>query len=143
MAEGARYNPNRPEYCFHLHHSRQAIGIMVSIIANEGREWGGVNYTNNGAITNLPQDAIVEGPCIIDKRGITPVAMGNLPKPFLGITHHILNWEQLTVDAALTGNKNQLYQAILASPYVHDMEAAKKTMDELLTLHAPYTPQFK
>jgi 6-phospho-beta-glucosidase len=143
MAEGAKYNPNRSEYCFHLHHSRQAVGIMVSIIANEGREWGGVNYPNRGAITNLPQDAIVEGPCIVDRRGLTPIAMGDLPKAFLGVSLHILNWQQLTVDAALTGDKNLLYQAILTSPYVHDMKAAKKTMDELLKAHAPYMPQFK
>jgi len=143
MAEGAKYDPTRHEYCFHLHHSRQAVGIMVSIIANEGREWGGVNYPNKGAITNLPQDAIVEGPCIVDKRGLTPIAMGDLPKVFLGVSLHILNWQQLTVDAALTGDKNLLYQAILTSPYVHDMKASKKIMDELLTAHAAYTPQFK
>jgi 6-phospho-beta-glucosidase len=143
MAEGANYNSRRPEYCFHLHHARQAIGIIVSIIADEGREWGGINYPNNGAITNLPQEAIVEGPCKVDKRGLTPIAMGELPKPFLGVTLHTLNWQQLTVDAALNGDKNLLYQAILASPYVHDMQAARKIADELLSAHKPYLPQFK
>jgi 6-phospho-beta-glucosidase len=143
MATGTPYNPKRPEYCFHMHHSRHAVGIMVSIIANEGREWGGINFPNNGAITNLPQDAIVEGPCIVDKRGLTPIAMGDLPKTFLGVSLHILNWQELTVDAALSGDKNRLYQALLASPYVHDMKAAKKIMNELLTAHAEYMPQFK
>jgi 6-phospho-beta-glucosidase len=143
MAKGAKYDPTRREYCFHLHHSRQSVGIMVSIIANERREWGGINYPNNGAIPNLPQDAIVEGPCTVDKKGITPITMGNLPKAFLGVSLHLLNWQQLTVDAALTGDKNLLYQAILASPYVHDMKAAKTIMNELITAHAPYIPQFK
>jgi 6-phospho-beta-glucosidase len=143
MAAGAKYNLKRPEYCFHLHHSRQVVGIMVSIVANEGREWGGVNYLNKGAIANLPQDAMVEGPCIVDKRGLTPIAMGDLPKIFLGVSLHILNWQQLTVDAALNGDKDLLYQAILASPYVHDMKAAKRIMGELLTAHAEFMPQFK
>jgi len=116
---------------------------MVSIIANEGREWGGVNFPNNGSIPNLPRDAIVESQCIVDKRGITPVVVGDLPKPFLGLTLHILNWQELTVDAALSGDKDLLYQALLASPYVHDMKAAKKTMDELLVAHAEYMPKFK
>jgi len=115
----------------------------VSIIANEGREWGGINFPNDGAITNLPNDAIVEGHCIVDKRGLTPIVTGDLPKPFLGLTLHLLNWQKLTVDAALSGDKNLLYQAILACPYVHDMKAAKKIMEELLAAHAEFMPQFK
>jgi len=143
MVAGARYEDHPGQYCFMLHHSRQVIGIMVSIINNEGREWGGINFPNKGAITNLPQDAIVEGHCIVDKRGLTPVVVGDLPKPFLGITQHILNWQELTVDAALTGDKDLLYQAVLACPYVHDMEAAKKITDDLLKAHAEYMPQFQ
>ena len=143
MVSGAEYDPNRPEYCFHLHHSRHVVGILVSIAANEGREWGGINFPNRGAIANLPYDAIVEGPCIVDKRGITPITIGDLPKCFLGITLHTINWQELTVDAALSGDRNILYQALLACPYVHDMEAAEKIMDELFEAHAEYMPQFK
>jgi len=143
MVAGAEYNPRRPEYCFSLHHSRHVVGIMVSIIANEGREWGGVNFPNRGAISNLPYDAIVEGQCIVDKRGLTPINCGDLPKPLVGLTLHLLNWQELTVDAALSGDKDLLYRAILASPYVHDMKAAKKIMEELLVAHAEYMPQFR
>jgi len=142
MLAGAPYDPKR-SWTFSPIHSRQAIGIMVSIIANEAREWGGINFPNNGAIGNLPRNSIVEGPCIVDKRGLTPIAVGDLPKPFLGLTLHILNWQELTVDAALTGDKDLLYQALLACPYVHDMEAAKKIMDELLKAHAEILPQYK
>jgi alpha-galactosidase/6-phospho-beta-glucosidase family protein len=143
MLAGADYDPHRPEYCFRLHHSRHIIGIMASIMTDEGREWGGINFPNKGAITNLPQDAMVEGPCIVDKRGVTPIAVGDLPKCFLGVTLHLLNWEQLTVDAALSGDKKLLYQALLACPYVHDMKAAKAIMEELLQAHAEYMPQFR
>ena len=143
MIAGAGYDPGRPEYCFHMHHSRHAIGIMVSIVTNDGREWGGTNFPNNGAITNLPPGAIVEGPCIVDARGPVPITMGDLPKPFVGLTQHLVNWQELTVDAALSGDKKILYQALLACPYVHDMEAAKAIMDELLAAHADYMPQFK
>ena len=143
MVAGAPYEDHPDQYCFYLHHSRHVVGIMVSIIANEGREWGGINFPNDGAITNLPNDAIVEGHCIVDKRGLTPIVTGDLPKPFLGLTLHLLNWQKLTVDAALSGDKNLLYQAILACPYVHDMKAAKKIMEELLAAHAEFMPQFK
>ena len=143
MLAGTEYNRHPDEYCFRLSHARQAIGILVSIAANEGREWGGINFPNSGAITNLPKDSIVEGQYIVDKRGLTPVAMGDVPKPFLGLTQHIINWQELTVDAALSGDKDMLYQALLACPYVHDMTAAKAIMDELLKAHSGYMPQFK
>ena len=143
LLSGADYSQHPDEYCFRLYHARQTIGIMVSILADEGREWGGINFPNRGAITNLPPEAIVEGPCIVDSRGITPIPMGDLPKPFLGLTLHIINWQELTVDAALSGDVKLLYQALLACPYVHDPDAAKAIMDELLQAHAEYMPQFK
>jgi len=143
LLAGAEYHRHPDEYCFELYHARQAIGILVSIVANEGREWGGINFPNKGAITNLPDDSIVEGQCVVGKRGLTPLAMGKLPKPFLGLTRHIINWQELTVDAALGGGKDVLYQAILACPYVHDMNVAKSIMNELLEAHSEYMPQFK
>ena len=141
MIEGAPYDETRPHLS--MHHPRHAIGIAVSILANEGREWGGMNYVNNGSISNLPDDAVVEGTCIVGAAGPTPLAMGPLPKPMLGLVQHNLNWQELTVDAALTGDKKVLYQALLASPYVHDMQAAMQIMDELLVAHADYMPQFR
>jgi len=143
LLAGADYQQHPDEYPFQLSHARQAIGILVSIAADEGREWGGINFPNKGAITNLPNNSMVEGPCIVDKRGLTPIAMGDLPKPFLGLTQHIINWEELTVDAALSGDKHLLYLALLACPYVHDMDTAKKIMDELMEAHKDYMPQFK
>ncbi len=143
LLAGTEYHRHPDEYCFELSHARQAIGIVVSIVADEGREWGGINFPNRGAIINLPEDSIVEGNCIVDKRGLTPIAMGDLPKPFLGLTHHIINWQELTVDAALSGDKDVLYQALLTCPYVHDMNTAKDIMNELLEAHAEYMPQFK
>jgi 6-phospho-beta-glucosidase len=140
MIAGAPYDETKSH--MGMYHSRHAIGIMVSIITNDGREWGGINFPNHGAVTNLPLGAILEGSCIVDARGPVPIAMGELPKPFVGITQHIINWQELTVDAALSGDKDVLYQALLASPYVHDMQAVRAIMDELLVAHADYMPQF-
>lgn len=141
MIAGAPYDETRPHLA--MHHPRHAIGIAVSILTNEGREWGGMNYPNRGSIYNLPADAIVEGSCIVGAAGPMPLALGELPKPMLGLIQHIINWQELTVDAALSGDKKKLYQALLACPYVHDMEAARQIMDELLVAHADYMPQFK
>lgn len=143
MTSGTKYEKHPDDYCFHLYHARHAIGIMVSIIEDEGREWGGINYPNNGAISNLPKGSIVEGPCLVDSDGLTPISMGEVPYPIEGITKQVINWEELSVDAALTGNENRLLQALLACPYVNDIDSAKKTMDELLDAHREYMPQFQ
>lgn len=141
MIAGAPYDETRPWLA--MHHPRHAIGIAVSILTDEKREWGGINYVNQGSIVNLPDNAIVEGHCLVGADGPKPLVMGPLPKFTLGIIQHILNWQELTVDAALTGDKKILYQALLACPYVHDMQAAKQIMEELLVAHADLMPQFK
>mgnify|MGYP000862615396 CR=1 FL=1 len=140
MIAGAPYDPKRQ--WLRMHHPRHAIGIMVSILTNEGREWGGINYLNRGSISNLPNDAVVEGTCVVGAGGPVPLAMGMLPRPFVGLVMHNITWQHLTVDAALSGDRKTLYQAILASPYVHDMKAAREIMDELLVAHAGLMPQF-
>lgn len=130
------------DFCFHLSSARQAIGIMASIRTNEGREWGGINFENCGAIANLPGGAIVEGPSIVNAQGVNPIRMGDLPRPFAGLAHHMIHWGQMSVDAALSGDRKVLYQAILACPYCHDMAAAKDTMQEMLEVNKEYLPQY-
>jgi len=147
IAEGANYETapfgNSKDYCFDLATPRQLIGVMASIIENDGREWGGVNTPNTGAISNLPQNSIVEVPAIINATGVNPVFMGELPKQFLGISQNLVNWAELSVDAALSGDKKMLYQAILANPLVRDMRAAKEVMDKMLVLNSRFLPQYK
>jgi 6-phospho-beta-glucosidase len=141
LIDGAPFDDSKPH--MRMYHARHAIGLAVSIISNDGREWGGMNFPNNGAIGNLPRGAIVEGQCVVDARGPTPIALGDLPKAVLGQTQAYLAWQDLTVDAALAGDKKLLYQALLAVPYLHDMKAAKQIMDDLLVAHADLMPQFQ
>ena len=147
IIEGADYDEapwgNSKDYCFSLPTARLLIGIMASIITNDGEEWGGINFPNVGVISNLPQDAIVEGPSIINAMGVNPVPMGELPKPFVGLTHQLINWAELSVDAALSGDKKILYQAILASPLVLEMRAAKEIMNKMLVVNSRFLPQYK
>lgn len=140
--DGGAYSSRPKEYCFSPHHSNQAVGIMMSIILDENKEWGGVNFRNEGAIPNLPRDAVVEGPVRVDEKGVEPLRMGNLPDPFVGLTHSIISWQKMTVEAAFTKDKNKLLQAILACPYVHDLGEARKIMLELLDLHGDFLPQY-
>jgi 6-phospho-beta-glucosidase len=116
---------------------------VISAIINDLGEIFDVNVPNQGAISNLPQDAIVEVAATVDRLGPHPFAMGPLPKSLLGYQHALILSQELAIDAALSGNRNDLLKAILAHPLVHSLDAAEKAMDELLALQAKWLPQFR
>jgi 6-phospho-beta-glucosidase len=135
----------------HLHTERRKGGgghgdLAVRVIAamvNNRPEIFDVNISNQGAISNLPHDAIVEMAATVDGVGAHPFALGPLPKALLGMQTALVLSQELTVDAAFSGSRQELLQAILAHPLIHSMDAAEKTMDELLALQADWLPQFQ
>jgi len=123
-------------------HGDLAVSIMLSIVGNETKQFH-VNVPNEGAITNLPQGAIVEVPALVDASGVRPLCMGELPKGVLGLTQTLVAWQELSVDAALSGDRNLVVQALLAHPWVRDAAQAERMCDELLAAHADCLPQFR
>jgi len=115
---------------------------VISAMVNDLGETFVVNVPNRGAISNLPMDAIVEVPATVNRLGPHPFAMGPLPTSLLGYQYALILSQGLTIDAALSGNRNDLLKAILAHPLVHSVDAAEKAMDELLELQAGWLPQF-
>lgn len=116
---------------------------VISAMVNDLGETFAVNVPNRGAISNLPHDAIVEVAATVDRLGPHPFAMGPLPKSLVGYQYALILSQELAVDAALTGSRNDLLKAILAHPLIHSVDAAKKAMDELLALQADWLPQFR
>ena len=116
---------------------------VISAIANDVGETFVVNAPNRGAISNLPQGAIVEVAATVDRAGAHPFAMGPLPKPLVGYQHGLILSQELAIDAALSGDRNDLLKAILAHPLIHSVDAAQKCMDELLSLQTEWLPQFQ
>lgn len=123
-------------------HGDIATQFILSIATDTHREFH-LNIPNEGSVTNLPQGSIVEVPAMVDGSGIKPLCMGRLPKGALGFTQEIINWEELTVDAALTGDRELVLQALLAHPkWPLTLDKAEKLCDEMLRAHAEYLPQF-
>jgi len=122
-------------------HGDLAIRVIAAI-ANDLKETFVVNVPNRGAIANLPYDSIVEVSAVVDKQGAHPYAMGNLPKAVLGLIYSFVLSNELTVDAALSGRKEDVLKAILSNPLVHSVEAAEGAMNELFKLQAEWLPQF-
>jgi alpha-galactosidase len=88
------------------------------------------NVMNRGLITNLPAEACVEVPCLVDRNGIQPTVVGELPGQVAGLIRWQVNVQDLVVRAALTGRKEHVYHAAMMDPHT----CAELTMDEIHSL---------
>lgn len=123
-----------------LEHKRSleyASYIMESMITNTPYKIGG-NVINNGSITNLPDDACVEVPCLVDGRGIAPTRVGALPAVLAAMNMTNINVQLLTIEAALTQKKEAVYHAAMLEPHTAaelSIDDIKSMCDELYDAH--------
>lgn len=101
-----------------------------------------VNLPNTGQIENLSSDVIVETMAEVDSGGIRPSPSSAVPTVLKGFLESIIAEEELAVEAALSGDRKLVVQAMFASPLLHDKDAAEKLTDDLLAAHQAYLPQF-
>jgi len=101
------------------------------------------NVQNNGLIDNLP-DCVVEVPCVVDKNGVQPTKIGSLPPQLTALMQTNINVQQLTVEAALTGNRDHIYHAAMFDPHTAaelDIEQIYSMVDELIEAHGEFMPE--
>jgi 6-phospho-beta-glucosidase len=101
-----------------------------------------VNVRNNGAVKEWPADWVLELPAKVDKQGIHPLTAAPLPPVCFGLISQVKMYELLTVEAAVHGDKNALYQALLAHPLGPSADQAQVVMDDLLETNRQWLPQF-
>ncbi|MDW8292636.1 MAG: alpha-glucosidase/alpha-galactosidase [Anaerolineae bacterium] len=96
------------------------------------------NVPNQGLIDNLPEGCCVEVPMLVDKNGPQPVRVGRLPVQLAALMRTNINVQELTVEAALTGNRELVYQAAYLDPHTAaelDLNQIRALIDELLEAH--------
>jgi alpha-galactosidase len=105
----------------------------------------GGNVMNTGLITNLPREACVEVPCLVDNSGIQPTYIGDLPPQLAALCRTNVNVQLLTLEAARTGLKEHIYHAAMLDPHT----AAELTIDQivamcddLITAHGNWLPEY-
>lgn len=101
-----------------------------------------VTMPNAGQISNLPPGTAVETWASVSSNGIHPEISGEVPDVVAGSMLTIVGEQELAVEAALTGDRRLLYQALYVSPILQDKEAAEWLGDELLEANRAYLPQF-
>jgi 6-phospho-beta-glucosidase len=122
-------------------YSEVALDVMQAIYTNKAKIII-VNVPNRGVIRSLPDKAVVEIPCLVDAAGIHGINQPEVPQTVWGIIAAVKNYEQLAVEAAVTGSKDLALMALLAHPLVRDYEIAVPLLDELLEANKTYLPQF-
>lgn len=115
---------------------------LISSLYNDKRDIQVVDTLNNGAISNLPDDVVVEVSCIITKEGPQPIPVGELPLQALGLIQQLKAFEILTTNVAVSGNYDDALVAMTINPLVQSEITAKKILDEMLEAHRKYLPQF-
>lgn len=120
MAGGAVEHTRSHEYASH---------IMEAIATDKPYKIGG-NVLNKGLIPNLPYNACVEVPCLVDGNGVTPTYVGELPMQLAAMNSSNIWPQMLTVEAAYTGNRDMIYQAAMMDPHT----GAQLSTDEIVSL---------
>jgi alpha-galactosidase len=120
----------------------RVVSIMEAIVTDRPLLELAVNVRNDGLIPNLPAEAVVEVPGLVDGRGVHGIAVGALPEGIAGILAARARQQELTVDAALAGDRALVLQALLADPLVPSVETAAAMLDEALRTHEAFLPQF-
>jgi alpha-galactosidase len=121
--------------------SEGAVEIIEGLLGAEVYH-AAVNIPNDGLIANLPDDAIVELPALINGRGIEGLPVGPLPLVIAELCRREIAVAGLTVDAVATGDRQVALQALLLDPCINDIDTARAILDAYLTEYADYLPQF-
>ena len=119
--------------------------IMESIVLNKPYEIGG-NVINNGCIENLPADACVEVPCLVNGDGIHPCHVGRLPVQLAAMNMTNINVQLMTIEAARTRKKEDIYRAAMLDPHTAaqlSLDDIVKMCDELIDAHGDYMKMYK
>jgi 6-phospho-beta-glucosidase len=116
-----------------------AVAAMLAIHHNTGDRQI-TQVLNQGALDDLPADASVEVPCLVDRTGPHPIRMGEIPLPIRGLIQSVKAYESLTVEAAVRGSKRLALQALMAHPLVPSWSVAQPLLNDLLEANRPWLP---
>lgn len=109
----------------------RAVPIIESLVSGRRIVEPSVNVPNDGLITNLPRDLVIEGPVEVSGAGITGIPLGELPKGIAAMLNQQAAVQDLAVEAILTGSREVALQALLADPVVETTWQATRILDEV------------
>ena len=129
----------------HTRSSEYASYIMEAMVTGNPYKIGG-NVLNTGLIDNLPADACVEVPCLVDKMGVNPCHVGRLPVQLAAMNMTNINAQLMTIEAARTRKREDIYRAAMLDPHTAaelSIDDIVKMCDDLIEAHGDYMAMYK
>ena len=122
-------------------YAEMALGVIRAIAYNIDT-FAVCNVPNRGVIPFLPDEAVVETACMVNAAGAAPITFRNFPDSVRGIVAAVKNYESLTVEAAVEGNRNKALFALLAHPLILDYDLARPLLEDILETNKRFLPAF-
>lgn len=119
--------------------------IIEAMETDQPIKIGGNVLNTGGLISNLPEKAVVEVPCLVDASGIQPTYVGDLPEQLAALNRTNINTQLLTIEAAYTEKKEKIYQAALLDPHTVaelSMDDIIALCDDLIEAHGDWLPEY-
>jgi len=119
---------------------------MEAIVTGNPYKIGGNVLNTNANIENLPVQACVEVPCIVDKSGIKPNQKVKLPVHLAAMNMTHINVHLITIEAAVTKKRDHIYHAAMLEPHTAaelSIDDIRSMTDDLLAAHAEWLPEYK
>ncbi len=120
----------------------EAACELMSAIYNDKRIIMHVNTRNHGAIQGLPDDCAVEVSAVISKSGPLPLNVAPFPDDVLRLLQLMKTFEQLTIEAAMTGNRHTAWRALVLNPLVRSGTVLEQALDEVIRENRDLLPAF-
>ena len=123
------------------YYSEAAAALVTSLLTGDGGHHY-VDVRNDGTITGLPDEAVVEVPALVDRAGPRPLRTAPLAPELLGLVQAVTAYEVLTIEAARTGDRRVALRALLANPLVRQWDTAVPLLDAILDANRAHLPRF-
>ncbi|MBO5274619.1 MAG: alpha-glucosidase/alpha-galactosidase [Clostridia bacterium] len=130
----------------HTRTGEYASYIMEAIVTDKPYKIGGNVLNKNGLIPNLPREACVEVPCLVNRAGIQPCAQEPLPLQLAAMNMTNINVQLLTIEAAVTKKKEHIYQAAMLDPHTSSelsIDDIVALCDDLIEAHKGWLPEYR
>ena len=123
-------------------YSEAAVQLLASLWNDTG-DVQVVDVRNNGALPELPDDAVVEIPCSVHRTGARPAVSSGLDRVSSGLVGAVAAYERLAAEAAVTGDRETAFLALLAHPLIGQIKPAEQLLNDILAENAAHLPRFR
>ncbi|MDB5054634.1 MAG: putative 6-phospho-beta-glucosidase, partial [Bacilli bacterium] len=123
------------------YYSEAAVNLMKSLY-NDTRDIQTLNVRNGTILDFLPEDACIEVNCVVTKQGPIPLSITTIPQAIKGLIHAVKTYEQLAIEAAVSGDRGLALQALAHHPLVPSVKIAEQMLEEMLEQNKAFLPRF-